>query len=642
MPDTELLQINGANYDISDAHAVKFDRAQMLTEAQRQQARENIGANIVDAYTKAEIDALLLNKQDTLTFDALPMAGSMNPVTSDGIARSLMGQIDGILPSIIDAGNYIALMRLWFSVNGSNAMTDFSALCDRWFALTRTGWTGGTRFYHAAASMVSDGAKVGDNAGMVAEPSTDTTAGRDDYQAVPLFRCMDCNWCLDAAGKPHITAIEGVCGNFERTNPDKLVGVIQMTGWCRRVEDNANNTYTLMYTDEIGADGYYPLPEAVDLDGTIRTWVVHAKYASGADYKCYSGVAPWTYTASHNAAITAFHSALGLQYGGKTSADDAFVKLMYYIKYASLTADGILQGCAAYNYQYPVAEQETGVERVILTAAQAANIKIGSCVMVGNPTAFSGSILNTDRSQAGMRAKVDRKKVTRKETLTGGNVAVYIDNGGVTFDTTNNTITTTGDSPTYVSTSPWYTGTCDNVRGVDGSPSTPGNGTEPYILQGIECALGGYEVVSDSILKYYKDANNQYHLTVYVCRDASKYASSITADYGLVDYEVDCPASNSWQFISELGFDASNPDVWFPYLIGCTSSQRTNDAIYSLSASEFTYEWLSLGHLNLGINFSITGLSLVYASAGLGVAGWTILARLSATGNRGIYNGGGD
>jgi hypothetical protein len=372
----------------------------------------------------------------------------------------------------------------------------------------------------------------------------------------------------------------------------------------------------------------------------VRAWVVHAKYCSGADCKCYSGVAPWTYTASHNSAITAFHNALGNQYGGKTSADDAFLKLMHFLKYASLSADGVLQGCVQYNFQYAVAEQETGVERVILTEAQAANIKVGSCVMVGNPTAFSGANLNVDRGQAGMRAKVDRKKVTRKETLSGGNVAVYIDNGGVTFDTTSNTISTTGDSPTYITTSPWYTGTCDSVKGVDGSPSAPGSGAEPVILQGIEYALGANEIVCDTILKYYMDSGNAYHLTAYVCRDASKYSTSITSDYTLADYEVDCPASNSWQFIAEHGYDVNLPEVWFPHLVGCASSQRTKDAIYMLAASTNACEWLSLGTLSSGV--SAAGLSSTLADSGLGGTWWAILARLSATGNRGTYNGGGN
>lgn len=535
---------------------------------------------------------------------------------------------------VLTAENYVPFMRLWFRLNGAAVMTDFNDLCEEWYNLTRTGWTGGTRFYHSTTSSVSSGTKVGDNANMTAVPSTESTAGQDDYQDVPLFHCLDCNWILDANGKPHITAIEGVCGDFERDNPDKLVGVIQMCGWHKYENDTTNGTYTHMYTDVVDADGYKPLPEAIDADGTYRSWVVHAKYAAGANYGCYSGVTPWTYSASHNTAITNFHTKWGNQYGGKTSADDAFLKLMFFIKYANLSADGILQGCVAYNYQYAVAVQETGVERVILTASQAANIKIGSTVMVGNPTAFSsGTTLNIDRGQAGMRAKVDRKKVTRKETLQSNNVAIYIDNGGVTFDTTANTISTTGDSPTYISTSPWYTGTCDKVKGVDGSPSTPGNGSEPVILQGIEYAMGAYEVVSDAILKYYKDSSDKYHLTVYICRDASKYATGITSDYDLVDYEVDCPASSSWQYIAELGYDSNHPEAWFPHLIGCTSSQRTKDAIYILATSTSTYEWLSLGHLLNGVG--VGGLSIVNAGNGLSASSWHFLARLSATGTRG-------
>ena len=537
---------------------------------------------------------------------------------------------------VLTSENYVPFMRLWFKLNGAELLTDFNDLCEKWYNLTRTGWTGGTRFYHYSQSSVSAGTKVGDNTRMTATPSTESAAGQDDYQDVPLFKCLDCNWIIDSEGLIHVTAIDGVCGSFERDNPDKLVGVIQMAGWLKYVDDTANGTFTYMYTDVANADGYTPLPEAVNPDGSVRAWVVHAKYLSGDDYGCYSGVCPWAFNASHNTTRANFHNKWGNQYGGKTSADDAFLKLMFFLKYASYTADGILQGCVNYNYQYRVAVEEIGVERVILTASQAANIKVGSTVMVGNPTAFSsGTTLNIDRGQAGMRAKVDRKKVTRKETLTGGNVAVYIDNGGVTFNTTANTISTTGDSPTYVSTSPWFTGTCDNVKGVDGSPSAPSNGSEPYILQGIECALGGYEVLSDTIIKYYKDSSNKYHLTYYICRDASKYAAGITADYGMVGYEVDCPASNSWNYISEHGRDDSFPEACFPHLIGCTSSQRTKDAIYILATSESSYEYLSLGYLIGGVGRG--GLSIVYASDGLGVGWWNILARLSPNGNRGTF-----
>ena len=43
----------------------------------------------LDTYTKAEINQLLLGKQDTLTFDQAPTPGSSNPVTSSGIIAAL-------------------------------------------------------------------------------------------------------------------------------------------------------------------------------------------------------------------------------------------------------------------------------------------------------------------------------------------------------------------------------------------------------------------------------------------------------------------------------------------------------------------------------------------------------------------------
>lgn len=40
-------------------------------------------------YTKAQIDVLLAQKQNTLTFDDTPTDGSTNPVTSDGIYEAV-------------------------------------------------------------------------------------------------------------------------------------------------------------------------------------------------------------------------------------------------------------------------------------------------------------------------------------------------------------------------------------------------------------------------------------------------------------------------------------------------------------------------------------------------------------------------
>ena len=48
------------------------------------------------SYTKAEEDALLAQKQDTLTFDNEPISGSSNPVKSSGIKTSIDNVINGV------------------------------------------------------------------------------------------------------------------------------------------------------------------------------------------------------------------------------------------------------------------------------------------------------------------------------------------------------------------------------------------------------------------------------------------------------------------------------------------------------------------------------------------------------------------
>jgi len=54
---------------------------------------DNLTTAVNNRYTKTEIDTKLLNKQDTLTFDTKPIAGSTNPVTSEGINIYVTNQI---------------------------------------------------------------------------------------------------------------------------------------------------------------------------------------------------------------------------------------------------------------------------------------------------------------------------------------------------------------------------------------------------------------------------------------------------------------------------------------------------------------------------------------------------------------------
>ena len=144
----------------------------------------------------------------------------------------------------VSSGNvntYRATMRRWFLDRLPDGWTaaDLTALCDKWYTITRTGWAGGTEFYGWSISQVSTGTRIGDAKGLTCTPSTDMVKNKDDFEGLPLFAIKDCNWIVDADTlEPVITAIDGITDNFVRDNPDVYVGVLQMAPWHFWVDDD--------------------------------------------------------------------------------------------------------------------------------------------------------------------------------------------------------------------------------------------------------------------------------------------------------------------------------------------------------------------------------------------------------------------
>lgn len=532
------------------------------------------------------------------------------------VGSNIMSQADSTYLAMLNSENYKTVMKKWFLANGCNAMVDLSSLCDKWYLITRTGWSGGVRFTIPAGTdpASSDGTKTGDNYGLSCTPSTPTVANTDDYAGIPLFACIDVNAYLDSDGQPHISAIRDVAGSFEKSNPEKIVAVMQMTGWERFVVDNDAGVYGWDYTDDIGGTGFHPLPEAVELlDNSVRTWVVHGKYGFGPGFTCCSGQKQRVFDVSHNSQRSGVRSAWGDRYCGTTSADDAFLKLMNYLKYGRLDSDRHLQGCCNYNYDYAPAVAETGVERIIVTVAQGNTLIVGSTVSYGTAARAAANV-------------VDRCKITAIETVEINGTsyaAVYVDNDGTTFDTA-----TTG----HLCTMPWHTGSTDEVLGNDGgiNPNSP---TYPVKLQGIEYMVGCYEAMGDSMFVY-GDNGGVNCCTAWICRDATKIATSKTSDY-LSAHGTPTPASASWQYPKQMRSSNTLPELIIASDIGGSSSAGPRDGFYLLAVTSGTYEWLRFGNLSDGL--ASAGLSLAGGTAGLSSAYWHIGGRLSLTGNRGEF-----
>ena len=352
------------------------------------------------------------------------------------------------------------------------------------------------------------------------------------------------------------------------------------------------------------------------VDGTVRKFVVHAKYMSsinGNKMTSCAGMMTQNFI-SHNSLHT-FSNKNGAQYSGGTTSDLAFLKLMTRIKYASLTLDGIMNGCLDYNLQYYAQVSETGVKRIILPAS--CSLIVGSTIMIGTyngNSADRGTAANYNIS--GQRGVVITaiEDVTINETAYKA-VTVDIANA---FDTTANGSATAGT--TIVSTLHWKTGSCDGVLGNDGSPVSNTNSKYPRKLQGIEFNVGGYEVLADVILNEELIDTHSHYVPAIVKRSANQ-ATSITANYTKIyDLAIANPAAAGWQYIKKEKYANG---MYFPNIIGGSSSTFTKDAFYmDKDSTTGTREYLAFGYLASGL--ALGGLSCLYGNGGLSTAFWEI------------------
>jgi hypothetical protein len=317
-----------------------------------------------------------------------------------------------------------------------------------------------------------------------------------------------------------------------------------------------------------------------------------------------SGATPWTYNVSHNSLITQCANA-STGYSGKSIFDDWYPKVMMLLKYATKNSQSVFAGCTSYDLSYPVTVAETGVTRVIVSSANAANLVVGSTVMVGTA--------NTDRNNATAHDVVDSATITKVEAYDASNSSVFLDlSATITTETTH-----------YLKTAPWRSGSTDGVEG-DGTPTAAGrtSGKEPFQLQGIELMGGFYEVLGDVAL-----SNTGDGWEICICWDSKNEATTVTSDYARTGKYLPADANDSWKY-------PTHPDSAGGLLFGtgAGASQSTGmcDGTYTnKAATTGEREWRGLGGLWDG---GYAGLWCVLGDTGLGYAGWNFGSRLSGTG----------
>ena len=415
-----------------------------------------------------------------------------------------------------------------------------------------------TPLYAKSTSMI--GELTDDSAGLVCTPSTESTAGNDPFAHLPQFWCLEVAAEKKADGSHDIYYVEHIDDTKDVRSGEHLCWVLQKNTWKREWK---GSEYKYLKTRCHPASGYKRWPEGTDRTGKVHEYIAHPKYYAGygsdGRITCGTGLKPINRT-SHQTGVSKWR-ARGSQYSGASGSFVKFLDIMMRLKYGRKGNSGKIEGCTSYNFQYTAAVSETGVERVILTTAQAANLFVGSSVMLGIQ---SGS----DRNTASNYSVFDGKLITAIETVTIDDTqysAVYIDNGGKTFDTT------VGKS--YLSTSPYYSGWNDNVLGRDGSRYNPTSGKEPGMIQGVEFMNGSYLILSDELWQWSQDSEGNYRFDCYKCHDQSKAGTSINSNYEKADVPTlvfpKDTAAWSWKYIAD---NAINDEVMWPEATNASGS----------------------------------------------------------------------
>lgn len=491
-----------------------------------------------------------------------------------------------------------------------------------------------------ATNNSSSCTKLYDNVGLSITPGTDSVAEVNNYPKI--FDSIDCNY-ININGEDIITALKGMSNYGETPSEiqDVTIGEVTYTPdvgtvhFSRYEKYGINSSGKMEYSMSwIPRDGYTLIDLGKDKNGNFKPYFIIAKYvagydsnnkvrsAAGLDPACQlngttTGTEDVSHKMSYSDCISAFH-ARGNYYSAALMSEYGFIMRDFWLKFGTRNTQSIMAGNTSNNYQYAVATAETGVHRVVLTNAQAANIDLLSCVSVGD----RGTQTGTDRVNKYLHNICKSARVIAKETVDTDHTALILDHAN--FNTT---------STTYVSTMHERSGYSKFVRGRYGSPINNTNGKHGMVFNGIEIAVGGYEVAGNAILDIIDNTGKR---EVYVTNNATKLSETVATikdTYTKSSLSIQPTTLNAWNYITRYDYDLTN-GLMVPTEAGQSGSGTSTgfaDGLYVDNATSGQRECLWLGAPTTGR----AGLSCLSAHSGVSLGAWNFLARLSTNGVRG-------
>ena len=485
------------------------------------------------------------------------------------IASGNTAAIDRLYGSLVRAAKSVeevnTLFVDWWNICWKEGVTTRNELCERWFGtVLDDNRVHGTKEPLFATSQSAIGEATDDSIGLVCTPSTEAAANRDDFAKLPQFWALEVAAEKNADGTHTIYAVEFIDSYDDVRRSKHLCWVLQKNTYTKEWDEGGYRYFKMRCHP---STGYETWPQGTDKNGTVYGYIANPKYAAGFDSDGLIGCRPPINYSSHSDNVGLWRKR-GAQYAGASGRLLKWQLAMIRLKYARKGNSGTIEGCTGYNYQYTAAAGESGVKRVLLTAAQAANLFVGSSVIIGD----KGTGTSADRDVASMYKLAKNKRIASITDVTIGGTAYK----AVNIET--DTAFDTEAGVTYISTMPYWSGWNDTVQGYDGSRYSPTSGKEPGLIQRTEFQNGSYLILADEFMQWGKDADGNYTLDLYTCHDQSKVTTgSITADYTKQeDLTLTFAASekDGWRYIEDTAVSKDKGVLW-PAKVSTTAGSGT-------------------------------------------------------------------
>jgi hypothetical protein len=390
------------------------------------------------------------------------------------------------------------------------------------------------------------GIRTGDAVGMVAEVAVGDQSVQNDFDSVSFFNRPICCGYHDATGKFHVTAYRGEPGFAWDGSAGEVFYECTPFYWngsfdAPSVTGTPREGYELAPMFKTGVDKeYLPVYPMAMVDGVATS---------------RSGVMP-TYESlnGHMTNARTYHASAHTE----TMAAHMSEYVLQLVEFATRDLQTVMMGAVSLPYNsasHLTTVAESGVNRVIVSNATAANYVVGQTIVIG--TTQNGADI------------ADRVSITAIEDYSTDEKAMQFDGPAL-------------DIPTgaFLSSRAWRNGATDVVVASSGSPGDNSSGKYPCIWRGKVDPWGNaYSAISDVLIQRTGsgEVGDPYVYTPHYLPDPTKYSGgAITEDYVQLNYSI--PGSDG--YAKSLGVDPRYRHVALTNEVGASDTTYLSDYYY--------------------------------------------------------------